>query len=104
MRNIFDHVVESGHFVSRLVRRRALSCYLISMPPSKVCPQCDTIVPLRLKVCKSCQHVFRAKSLTMITRGMPYYQLRANVIILLFMRQSLLLVNTQIQSHAVATS
>ena len=31
------------------------------MPPSKVCPQCETIVPLRLKVCKSCQHVFRAK-------------------------------------------
>ena len=31
------------------------------MPPSKVCPQYETIVPLRLKVCKSCQHVFRAK-------------------------------------------
>ena len=31
------------------------------MPPSKVCPQCETIAPLRLKVCKSCQHVFRAK-------------------------------------------
>ena len=34
------------------------------MPPSKVCPQCETIVPLRLKVCKSCQHVFRAKRKT----------------------------------------
>ena len=31
------------------------------MPPSKVCPQCETIVHLRLKVCKSCQYVFRAK-------------------------------------------
>ena len=31
------------------------------MPPSKVCPQCDAVVPIRLKVCKSCQHVFRAK-------------------------------------------
>ena len=31
------------------------------MPPSKVCPQCETIVPIRLKVCKSCEHVFRAK-------------------------------------------
>ena len=31
------------------------------MPPSKVCPQCESIVPLRLKVCKSCQHVFRSK-------------------------------------------
>ena len=28
------------------------------MHPSKVWPQCETIVPLRLKVCKSCQHVF----------------------------------------------
>ena len=35
--------------------------YLTIMPPSKVCPQCETIVPLRLKVCKSCKHVFRAK-------------------------------------------
>ena len=32
------------------------------MPQSKVCPQCETIVPLRLKVCKFCQHVFRAKT------------------------------------------
>ena len=32
------------------------------MPPSKVCPQCETIVPARLKVCKSCEHVFRAKT------------------------------------------
>ena len=31
------------------------------MPPSKVCPQCNAVVPIRLKVCKSCQHVFRAK-------------------------------------------
>ena len=50
MRHIFDHVVESGHFVSCSVRRR-LQFYLISLPPSKVCPQCETIVALRLKVC-----------------------------------------------------
>ena len=31
------------------------------MPPSKVCPQCQTIVHARQKVCKSCQHVFRTK-------------------------------------------
>ena len=31
------------------------------MPPSKVGPQCNAVVPIRLKVCKSCQHVFRAK-------------------------------------------
>ena len=34
------------------------------MPPSKVCPECDAVVPIRLKVCKSCQHVFRAKRKT----------------------------------------
>ena len=31
------------------------------MPPSKVCPQFNAVVHVRLKVCKSCQHVFRAK-------------------------------------------
>ena len=34
---------------------------LLLMPPGKVCPQCDAVVPIRLKVCKSCQHVFRTK-------------------------------------------
>ena len=34
------------------------------MPPSKVCPQCQTTVHIRLKVCKSCEHVFRAKRKT----------------------------------------
>ena len=31
------------------------------MPPSKVCPKCQAVVPIRLKVCKSCQHAFQAK-------------------------------------------
>ena len=31
------------------------------MPPSKLCPKCQAVVPIRLKVCKSCQHVFRFK-------------------------------------------
>ena len=31
------------------------------MPPSKVRLQCKAIVPIRQKVCKSCEHVFRAK-------------------------------------------
>ena len=35
--------------------------FLLIMPPSKVCPQCNAVVPIRLKVCKTCQHVFRAK-------------------------------------------
>ena len=42
MRHIFDHMMESGHFVSRSVRRRLQFCELLSMPPSKVCPQCET--------------------------------------------------------------
>ena len=33
----------------------------MSCPRAKVCPQCQAVVPLRLKVCKCCQHVFRAK-------------------------------------------
>ena len=33
------------------------------MPPSKVCPQCETIVHARLKVCKSCEHVQRIRPL-----------------------------------------
>ena len=34
------------------------------MPRSKICPKCCDAVPIRLKVCKSCQHVFRAKRKT----------------------------------------
>ena len=53
MRILFDHMVE----VARL-------CELplaLTMPPSKVCLQCKAIIPMRQKVCKSCEHVFRAK-------------------------------------------
>ena len=32
------------------------------MPSSKVCPKCAVIVPIRLQLCKSCQHVFPAKT------------------------------------------
>ena len=38
-----------------------VSCYFLIMPPSKKCPQCDNVVPIRLKVCKSCQYAFPAK-------------------------------------------
>ena len=34
---------------------------LAIMPPSKVCPQCQASVPLTLKLCKCCQHVFQSK-------------------------------------------
>ena len=31
------------------------------MPPTKVCSQCKAVVHIRLKVCESCDHVFRSK-------------------------------------------
>ena len=34
---------------------------LLIVPPSQVCPQCKVVVPLRLKVCISCEHVPREK-------------------------------------------
>ena len=34
------------------------------MPPSKICPKCAAVVPIKLKLCKSCQHVFLAKRKT----------------------------------------
>ena len=42
---------------------RELRFSLAIMPPSKVCPlsQCQASVPLRLKLCKCCQHVFQSK-------------------------------------------
>ena len=40
---------------------RVLRFSLAIMPPSKVCPQCQASVPLKLKLCKCCQHVFQSK-------------------------------------------
>ena len=42
-------------------RRQWVVRFLLIMPPSKVCPQCDAVVLIRLKVCNTCQHVFCAK-------------------------------------------
>ena len=33
----------------------------VSMPPTKVCPQCKAAVPVRWKTCERCDHVFRSK-------------------------------------------
>ena len=38
-----------------------LEFVILVMPPTKVCPECDAVVPIRLKVCRYCQHVFRVK-------------------------------------------
>ena len=40
---------------------RELRFSLAIMPPSKVCPQCQASVPLKLKLCKCCQYVFQSK-------------------------------------------
>ena len=47
------------------------------MHPSAVCAQCGAVVPIRLKVCKSCQHLFKAKQLiehTFPARAMKRFQ------------------------------
>ena len=57
-----DHVT-SGRFVLG----RNVHCEFdywplaVSMPPTKVCPQCKAAVPVRWKTCERCDHVFRFK-------------------------------------------
>ena len=104
MRMNLDHVA-SGHFVlGRDVHCKFDSWPLaVSMPPTKVCPQCKAAVPVRRKTCECCDHVFRSKrkaecnlrEKAMKDRqlGMNLYRKachinsRANVMILLFTRQ-----------------
>ena len=62
MRMNLDHVA-SGHFVLG----RDVHCEFnywplaVSMPPTKVCPQCKAAVPVRRKTCEHCDHVFPSK-------------------------------------------
>ena len=62
MRMNLDHVA-SGDFVLR----RDVLCEFdywplaVSMPPTKVCPQCKAAVPVRRKTCECCDDVFRSK-------------------------------------------
>ena len=57
-----DHVTSS-----RFVLARDVHCEFdywpsaVSMPPTKVYPQCKAAVPVRWKTCKCCDHVFRSK-------------------------------------------
>ena len=61
MRMNLDHVA-SGDFVLG----RDVLCEFdywplaVSMPPTKVCPQCKAAVPVRRKTCERCDHVFRS--------------------------------------------
>ena len=51
----------------RFVLRRDAHCEFVywplavSMPPTKVCPQCKAAVLVRWKTCERCDHVFRSK-------------------------------------------
>ena len=62
MRMNLDHMA-SGHFVLG----RDIHCEFdywplaVSMPPTRVCPQCKAAVPVRWKTCECCEHVFRSK-------------------------------------------
>ena len=62
MRMHLDHMA-SGCFVLG----RGVHCEFdywplaVSMPPTKVCPQCKAAVPVRWKTCEHCDHVFRSK-------------------------------------------
>ena len=51
-------VNQNGHFSVFGGAEKTVVGFILIMPPSKIGPQCDAVV---LKVCKSCQHVFRAK-------------------------------------------
>ena len=57
------HHMELGEFSEPLVLGRDVHCEFdywplaVSMPPTKVCPQCKTAVPVRRKICERCDHV-----------------------------------------------
>ena len=61
------HVYESGHMASgHFVLVRDVLCEFdwplaVSMPPTKVCPQCKAAVPVRQKTCERCDLVFQLK-------------------------------------------
>ena len=59
MRMNLDHVA-SGDYV---LERGEFDYWplAVSMPPTKVCPQCKAAVPVRRKTCERCDHVFRSK-------------------------------------------
>ena len=67
-----------GHFVSLSVTRCSMvlefcELPLLTIPPSKVRLQCK---PIRQKVCKSCEHVFRAKRRSEHTPINYYWRMR----------------------------
>ena len=62
MRMNLDHVASSDFVLGRDVLCEFDYWPLaVSMPPTKVCPQCKAAVPVRRKTCERCDHVFRSK-------------------------------------------
>ena len=58
-----DHVA-SGHLVlGRDILRKFVDYWplAVSMPPTKLCPQCKAAVSIRRKTCERCDHVFQTK-------------------------------------------
>ena len=61
MRMNLDHMASShfvlggDYFASSIIGYWALA---VSMPPTKVCPQCKAAVPVRWKTCERCDLVF----------------------------------------------
>ena len=57
--------VASGHlFLGEAFFASSIIAYwplAVSMPPTKVCPQCKAVVPVRRKTCERCDLVFRFK-------------------------------------------
>ena len=43
------------------VRLLAIAALAVNLPPTKVSPQCKAAVPVRLKTCERCDHVFQSK-------------------------------------------
>ena len=54
-----DHMA-SGRFVLGRDVHCKFDCWplAVSMPPTKVCLQCKTAVPVRQKTCERCDHFF----------------------------------------------
>ena len=43
------------------IRLLVIASKTLSMPPTKLCPQCKAAVPVRRKTCERCDNVFRFK-------------------------------------------
>ena len=62
MRMNLDHMASGRSVIGRDVHCKFDYWPLaVSMPPTKVCPQCKAAVPVRWKTCERCDNVFQSK-------------------------------------------